>query len=120
MASAPFAPVALSAALLYGAGIWWGPVAALAGLLAAGAAWHALRLSEAVQAFRRTHGNVVSTLDSIGDAVFQLDADGRILYLNAAARALAARAEPCGLSLDQALALETESSMRLLSMIQRC
>ncbi len=81
-------PVAVSAVLMYGAGIWWPPLGAVlgGGLVFAGWNWRRLELTR-----REVHDGrqrAEATLRSIGDGVVTTDLAQRIDYMNPVAESL--------------------------------
>lgn len=120
LVAALLAPMAVSWLLLRGLSVWWGPLPATLALLGGVAAWFAMHLSDSLQRVRRAHRNAAATLDSIGDAVFSVDEDGRIVYLNSQARALARVPDPVGLTIGEAFEFDAESGLKLVAMVESC
>ena len=106
-------PLATAWLLLRGLQLWWGPAPATLGLLAGYSAYLSMRLTASARSVERAQRDAQATLDSIGDAVFNLDSDARISYLNAPARSLAALPEPIGRTIDEAFAFDADSATRL-------
>ncbi len=113
MAVSLLLPPALAWLLLRTLQLWWGPAPAMLGLLAGYGAYLSMRLSASHRSAERAQRDAQATLDSIGDAVFNLDDDARISYLNATARTLTALPEAIGHTVDEAFAFDADSAERL-------
>ena len=72
-----------------------------------------MRLSASHRSAEQAQRNAQATLDSIGDAVFNLDDSAHISYLNAPARSLTALPEPIGRTIEEAFAFDADSAARL-------
>jgi len=115
-------PWALSWGLLRLWGQWWEPGLALSGLAGCFVLWLLGGNLSASRSLARARRAAQTTLEAIGDGVVEIDAQGRVAYINPAGRQLL-RISPMPMPPMQpwqhALPLEPESCARLEAALQR-
>jgi len=103
-----------SLALLWAAGLWFPPAAALAAVALSYPLWSWRRLEAAVGQLRRERNQATATLNAIGDGVVTTDRSGRVVYMNPVAEALTGftRHEALGQPLTSVMRTFDESGER--------
>ena len=113
------APWAVSAVLLRGFCLWWGPSLASVALSTALVLWLASGSISVAWRLSRTQRAAQSTLEAIGEAVVEIDPQGRVAYLNPAGQRLFGSAPARVQAWEQVLQLMPESAERLEQALAR-
>ena len=98
-------------------GTWFGPSAALVGVIVAYPVWSWRRLAQTLDTLRQERGRMRATLQAVGEGVITTDRSGRIEYLNPVAEALTgwSRQDAQGLHVDVVVHAREEADDRAVA-----
>lgn len=98
-------------------GTWFGPSAALVGVIVAYPVWSWRRLGQTLDTLRQERGRMRATLQAVGEGVVTTDREGRIEYLNPVAETLTGwtRRDAQGRHIDTVVRAREESDARTVA-----